>query len=95
MTLQGYNFRFQIRIEEKAGLPVRITSLRMDGVDLSLQLVKMLGTGELPAEGVIVRTFEGRLQPSSAERLIEIGGWTPGTGALWTAAARVRFLPLP
>jgi hypothetical protein len=92
---RGHNFRFTLRLEEQAGFDVRITSLRMDGVDLSNRIVEMLGTDRMPANGAIEKVIEGRLTPSEQERLIEVGGWSPDTRTLWKATAKVRFLPRP
>lgn len=91
---EGYNVRFTLRLEEKAGMPVRITWLRLDGVDYSHRISQLLGGDRLDAGQILERSIEGRMEDTGEERLFEAGGWSPSTGGRWTAAARARFVPL-
>ncbi|WP_321476060.1 trypsin-like peptidase domain-containing protein [uncultured Paludibaculum sp.] len=90
----GTNFEFQLRLEEKAGFAVRISSLKIDGVVYSDHIKDLLGTTDLAANGSIQATIKANLQPSQADRLIEFGGFSPTTGARWSAKATTKFLPL-
>lgn len=90
---KGFNFRFTLRLAESAGLEARITSLRMDGQDYSARIQQMLGTDRIAPGGVIEKEIEGYLEPSPNERVFEFEGWSPATGARWSAKATARFLP--
>lgn len=92
-TAEGFNVRFTLRLEEKAGIPVRITWLRMDGADYSHRIAQLLGSSELAAGAILERRVEGRMEAGGEERLFEAGGWAPSTGARWSASAKVAFVP--
>jgi hypothetical protein len=90
---KGYNFRFTLRLEESAGVEARITSLKMDGQDYSARLQQILGTDRISPGGAVEKVIEGYMEPSPNERLFEVEGWSPATGARWSAKATARFLP--
>lgn len=90
----GTNFEFQLMVEEKAGFAVRISSLKIDGVVYSDHIKDLLGTTDLAANGSIQATIKANLQPSQADRFIELSGFSPTTGARWSAKATTKFLPL-
>lgn len=91
---EGYNVRFTLRLEEKSGIPVRITWLRMDGVDYSHRIPQLLGADRLEAGQILEKSIEGRMETAGEERIFEAGGWAPSTGARWSATARARFVAL-
>ena len=73
---------------------MRISSLKIDGVVYSDHIKDLLGTTDLAANGSIQATIKANLLPSQADRFIELSGFSPTTGARWSAKATTKFLPL-
>lgn len=90
----GTNFEFQVRLEEKGGYAVRITSLKIDGVNHSGKIQTLFGTTEIAANGTVQATLRANLAPSQADRVIEVSGYSPQTATRWTAKVSTKFLPV-
>jgi V8-like Glu-specific endopeptidase len=88
----GLNYEFQLKLEEKAGMAVRITSLVMDGQDKTPLIRQILGTDRLAPRGVIEAKIRAYLQPDGTERSFVFGGFAPASGQRWSATAKAKFV---
>jgi V8-like Glu-specific endopeptidase len=88
----GLNYEFQLKLEEKAGMAVRITSLVMDGQDKTPVIRQILGTDRIAPHGALQAKIRAYLKPDGTERSFVFGGYVPVTGQRWSATAKAKFV---
>jgi hypothetical protein len=82
---------FQIRLQETAGAPTRVTALKFNGADESANIVSWFGTDRIPASGTIVAPLSGAGVFPHGAQYFEFWGVDDASGQPWYRVATVTF----
>jgi hypothetical protein len=88
----GARWAFKIRLEEISGkVATRITTLRINAVDLSSRIVDWFGADRLAAGGLLEATLRGANLNVPTDIVFEVGGTDETTGQTWYRTLAVPF----
>ncbi|MBI1790025.1 MAG: BACON domain-containing protein [Acidobacteria bacterium] len=87
---EGARWFFELRLEEKAGVATRLTSIRIDGVDYSTRIADWFGSDRIPALGGIRAGLRMANLYVPSERYFELGG-VDDSGQRWSETIVVPF----
>lgn len=87
----GFRWFFELRLQERAGLEARVSTLRIGGQDYSARIVEWFGSDRLPALGSLAVSLRSRDIPTPSDSLFEIGGLDAANQA-WSQSFVVQFL---
>lgn len=91
----GTRWTFRLQLDETAGMPTRLTALRINGTDYSGSIVEWFGADRLGAHGQLSTTLRTSGVLAAGDQYFEFGGVDEGSGRQWRQTATVAFLPLP
>ena len=89
----GFQWTYNVRLAESAGVNSMLTGLKIDSTDYSSQLANLFGTTSLPAFGTLASSpFRSKGLAVPVNSTVEVDGVDAITGRQWQAIGHVSFL---